>query len=236
MSDMWSMMHMSNNQRNTFAGMKVGIDVDSREVQELLERLKSAMTPAQFNRAMYGVMDRTAKHVKVIVGKDVPKKYRVKATDARNVVRAPKITTSGTGVGAVIPLEGKRLILGRGYKAFGGAQGWPVSRAKRGRSKKRKGTKKITAHIVKSGTSVLPKNLPPNYGGNPPFINIGAKKIGGLVMTRETEKQRPIRVVAGVSIPQMPMNLAEPEVQKDIADYLQVRIEQRLRALIENGR
>ena len=42
--------------------------------------------------------------------------------------------------------------------------------------------------------------------------------------------------VAGIAVPQAPMNRSEPEVQKDIHDYLAVRIEARLMALMASGR
>ena len=40
----------------------------------------------------------------------------------------------------------------------------------------------------------------------------------------------------GIAVPQAPMNRSEPEVQKDIHDYLAVRIEARLMALMASGR
>ena len=49
-------------------GMKIEINVDSEEVQKMVNKMRDAMEPLQFSRAMYGVMQRTSRHVAAILG------------------------------------------------------------------------------------------------------------------------------------------------------------------------
>ena len=225
---------------DTYAGMKIGIDVDSKEVQEVVNRMREVMEPLQFSRAMYGVMQRTSRHVAKVLGDDVPKKYKVKSAEVKKSVGPPKLSMGvAGGVGCVIPLRDIRRKVGPAGKgsftASGGRKGWNTVTRKRKKAKK---PYKITANILAQAASTLPANMPKAYyGGYPPFRNLSAGgEMKKIVYTRVSKKRLPIKKVIAMSIPQMPMNRSEAEVQKDIADYLQQRVEARLRALIANGR
>ena len=74
-----------------------------------------------------------------------------------------------------------------------------------------------------------------SYGGMPPFRNVPSS-LHGLTFTRSGKPRLPIEAVMGIAIPQMPLNRAEPAVQKDIAQYMEGRVAARLQALIANGR
>lgn len=209
----------------------IALEIDASEVTEQLDRMRSVMEPEQFNRAMYGVMKRTAGHVKTILNQDVPKKYYAKRKDVSAAVQSPKVTTSTMGVGCVIPLSGRRLTVGSDFSATGGRRGWGGKRASKGKLKSVKAYK-ITAKIVKDSVSTLPDTMD-GYGGFPPFRNTASSKV---VFTRKTSKRLPVQPVVSVSVPQMPMNRSQDEIQADIKKYLKERIDARLRALIMNGR
>lgn len=220
-------------------GMNIELDIDSEEVRKVLNKMRNAMEPLQFSRAMYGVMQRTSRHVAAILGKEVPKEYKVTSAEVKKSVGAPiySIGMMG-GVGCTIPLKDIRRKIGPAGKgsftASGGRKGWNTVTRKRKKAKK---PYKITANILQKAASTLPANMPQAYyGGYPPFRNLSAREeMKKIVYTRVSKKRLPIKKVIGMSIPQMPMNRSEEDVQKDIADYLQVRIEQRLRRLIEKG-
>jgi hypothetical protein len=66
-----------------------------------------------------------------------------------------------------------------------------------------------------------------HQGGNPPFIIPSKAQNLPMVFTRKyKDKRKPIVRVAGVSVPQMPMNRAKDEVDKEITDLLVKRLEQ----------
>lgn len=199
------------------ANTGIYLEVDVSEVMEEAERLRNVMRPEKFDRVMYGIFRRTSKHVKQTLKKEIPKKYHIKSREVASAVGSAKISiNTGLGVGCSIPISGKRRSVGGTFKAFGGAKGWESLRRKKGY--------KIRSRIVKEGLSVLPKTMD-SYGGKPPFRNLSSKKLGKATFTREGEDRLPIRKVEGIAIPQMPMNRSQPEVQKDIAEYMQKRIE-----------
>lgn len=199
------------------------LEVDVSEVMEEVERLRSVMRPEKFDRVMYGIFRRTGKHVKQALTKELPKDYHIKAGEVASAVGSAKISiNAGVGVGCSIPISGTRRSIGGKFKAAGGSHGWKSVRRKKGY--------KITSKIVKAGPSVLPKTMD-SYGGKPPFRNLGSK-LGKATFTREGEGRLPIRKVEGIAIPQMPMNRSQPEVQKDIAEYMQKRIEHEFKRAI----
>lgn len=206
--------------------------VDASEVLAEMDRLKKLMTTTQFERALYGVLNATGKHVKTILGKDLPQKYQIKANKVKDAVGNPVTRTGGALIGCTIPIKGRRGSIARSggtYVATGGLPGWESLYRKY----------RVRAKIVKGKKSVLPKKMSrsDDYGDHPPFINTIARKIGTLTFTRIKEKERlPIRKVVGIAIPQMPMNRSEEDVQRDIRNYLQNRIEHRIQAFIKNGR
>lgn len=204
------------------AGPAFVIDVDASELDDKINMLKATMKPEQFNRAMYGIFQRTGRHVSRILRQDLPQEYEVKPSLITKAVKRPKLTMGGLGVGCSIPISDVRGSIGDRYRASGGAHGWNSLRRKY----------RVKARIVKDGQSTLPERMTGSY---PPFRNLGSK-LGGVTYTRKTKKRGPILKVMGIAIPQMPMNRSEEDVQRDILLYMQQQIDQRLMALIRFGK
>jgi hypothetical protein len=203
----------------------IEITMDSAEFEELIERLRANMNANKFEHAMYGVFRDTSRHVSAILKKDLPKRYYVKSSEVSATVKNPILVMGGGNVGCTIPLTNRRKSIGGSYRATGSARGWQSIRKKY----------RVGASIVKGGKSILPANMPDEYGGQPPFRNIPSK-LGKAAFTRESSDFRAkIRPVVGIAVPQMPMNRSEPEVRADIEKYLMKRLEQRVKALMING-
>lgn len=198
----------------------VTLEIDASELSGEIDRLRSIMKPERFDRVMYGIFSRTGGHVRKILKKDLPPHYYVKAGEIMSAVKSPKLSIGGGGTGCVIPITAPKKSIGGGFSASGGAHGW--------NSKKRK--YKVKARIIKAGQSTLP-DIMSTYGGQPPFRNLGSR-LGKLTFTRAGASRLPIMKVSGIAVPQMPMNLSKPEVQKDILDYMERRIEHEFQRVI----
>lgn len=198
----------------------VYLEIDASELSGEIERLRSVMTPAQFNRVMYGIFKRTGGHVRKVLKTDLPKEYYAKPGEIGKAVGNPKVTMGGLGVGCTIPIRGARKSIGGGFTASGGAHGWNSLRRKY----------RVKSRIVKAGQSTLPQYMS-SYGGQPPFRNLGSK-LGGLTFTRAGKGRLPILKVSGIAIPQMPMNRSEGDVQRDILNYMEQRIEHEFQRVI----
>lgn len=214
------------------AGKQIYLEVDASDMNEKVMRLQAVMKPEAFEKAMYGVFKRTGGHVKTILKKDIPPKYNVKPGEVGSTVQPPVVALGGGGVGCSIPVVGPR-------KPIGGRGGFPAHGSKKGWLAVQSGHYDVTADIYRGQRSTLPARLP-QYGGNPPFRNIPSK-LGGSTRTRAAgvgfpPNNYPIPKVMGIAIPQMPLNRAEPAVQKDIAQYMEGRVAARLQAFILNGR
>ena len=203
----------------------VYLEVDASELNSEINRLKSVMTPQQFDRAMYGIFQRTGTHVKTILRKDLPVQYNIKSAEVGKAVQKASVSRGGSGTGCTIPVVAPRRKIGHGgFTAYGGRKGWASLTS---------GHYDVTAVIYRGKRSKLPGHMK-QYGGKPPFRNIGSS-LGGLTMTRSGDARLPIEKVMGIAIPQMPMNKSKPEVQNDIKDYMFQRMEHRLQALIRSG-
>ena len=198
----------------------VYLEIDASELDSEIQRLRSVMTPQQFDRAMYRIFQRTGGHVRQILKSDIPKEYHAKAGEIAAAVKNAKVTGGGMGVGCSIPVVGAKKTIGGGFGASGGAHGWNSLRRRY----------RVKARIVKSGQSTLPQNMS-SYGGQPPFRNLGSS-LGGLTFTRVGKSRFPIKKVVGIAIPQMPMNRSQEEVQKDIVNYMRKRIEHEFMRLL----
>ena len=208
----------------------VYLEVDATDLNEKITRLQETMKPEKFYRAMYGIFKQTGGHVRKILKQDLPQQYNISSGEVGKAVENAKVTMgTGGGTGCVIPVVAARRNIGgggkRGFTAYGHRRGWAAVRS---------GHYNITAQVYRSGRSTLPAHMS-DYGGQPPFRNIPSK-LGGLTFTREGKERLPIRPVMGISIPDMPLNRSEPDVQKDIKEYLENRIEHRLTALLLSGR
>lgn len=198
----------------------VYLDVDISDAMETINALRAIHTPENFERLMYSAIRRTGRHVKTILKKDLPKEYNAKPSWIGSQVGAPKIELGGgvAGVSCSIPIKGTRGTIGGTFNASGGAHGWNATRRRY----------KVSAQMVKSKRSILPSEMK-HQGGYPPFRNLGSK-LGKLTFTRTGEKtskgKDAIAKVVGISVPQMPLNRSEDDVQTDIMDMLMKRLEQ----------
>lgn len=206
----------------------VYLEVDASELNAQITRLQEVMKPEKFNQAMYGIFRRTGGHVRKILKQDLPKEYNISAGEVGAAVGNAKLVMGG-GTGCSIPVTATRKHIGgggkRGFTAYGGRRGWASLHS---------GHYDVSAVVYRGQRSTLPSHMH-GYGGQPPFRNIGSS-LGGLTFTREGQNRLPIRPVMGIGIPDMPLNRSEPDVQKDIKDYLERQIEQRFMALLMNGR
>lgn len=205
------------------ANINVSIEVDASDLQGKINMLRGAMTNEQFNRAMYGIFKRTGGHVKKILRSDLPQEYEIKPSAVSAAVQKPQVTIGGLGVGCAIPIRDARGSIGGRYKAAGGAHGWNSLHRKY----------RVKARIVKGRASTLPANASA-YGGYPPFRNLGSS-LGGLTFTRRGKARGPIEKMVGIAIPQMPMNRSQADVQRDIKEYMERQIDQRIGQLLRTG-
>lgn len=197
------------------------LDIDTTEAEKLLEKLKKTLTEKEMEKLQYRVVSRTGQKVKSIVSTDVPKKYHIKKGEVAKDIGRPKMGTGEGNVACTIPIEGTRHIIGgKTFTARGGRHGWNVRAGKR---------YKITAQIVKGKASVLPTEME-NYGDNPPFRNLSAKRLSNGAFVREKgagfpPHNLPVARIVGIAVPQMPMNRSKDEVQNDIMEHMIQRIE-----------
>lgn len=198
------------------------MEIDASDLQGKITRLQANMTEAQFERAMYGIFQRTGRHVAQILRKDLPQKYEVKPGDISASVKSPQLSMGFGGVGCSIPIRAVRGKIGSQYRASGGAHAW--------NSVKRK--YKVNARVLKGAQSTLPAKW---HSGYPPFRNLGSK-LGGLTFARSSKARGPILKLTGIAIPQMPLNRSEADVQQDIKEYLEKQMEERFMALMRIGK
>lgn len=185
------------------------ITVDMSELSLKMSRMRDALGEEKFRRLMVRVFKRTASKAKTYISTDVRKEYPVKDAWVRGAIQSPKVTTGGQYIAKCeIPMRGVKGLEGPGqtFKLDG--------RAAKGRLK---------PVLVKKGTrKPLPMRLQ-NQGGNPPFLT--TTKAGQMVMTRRTKMRYPIVRVGGLSLPQMPMNRSENQIQRDLLDFTAKRLD-----------
>lgn len=212
----------------------VYLDIDITDAKQKMETLRAVLSEREMRQLSYRVLRRTGAKVKSIVSTDVPKKYHIQKGTVASDIRSPRMGNIGAGeISCCIPIEGKRHIIGgKTFPAKGGRHGW----------KNIKGGKryKITAQIIKGETSVLPETIK-DQGGNPPFRNLGARKLNNATFTRAPgvgfpPDNLPIVRVAGLAVPQMPMNRAEDDVQNDVRNHMMDRIEKEYANIIRRCR
>ena len=200
------------------------IEIDSSDYKQLMSRLQTNMRPEQFERAMYGIFQRTGRHVAAILKQDLPRKYEAKPSEIGDSVKAAQLSMGGGSVGCIIPITGIRGKIGSQYKAAGGAHGWNNVKYRR--------KYKVKARVVKGARSILPAKW---HSGYPPFRNLGSS-LGDIAYARSSKSRGPILKLTGIAIPQMPLNRSEADVQQDIREYLEAQMAQRFNALMRVGR
>lgn len=192
------------------------LNIDSSKLQGTIEKMRAVHTQREFELLMMRAFRRTGQKVKTILKTELPKDYHVKPTWIGQNVRSPQTNFGGFGGMAVscnIPIDGARGVMGRQFGASG----------PRGRPSRSRKAYKITARVVKAGTTTLPSHMR-NQGGQPPFISRGGTG-GGIVFTRKGKARLPIVRVVGIGVPQMPLNRSKEEIQEEILETVKARIE-----------
>ena len=203
--------------------MSKSIYVDVGDATKLLDQLNDYYNPKQMNRLLRRVFVRTGQKVKTIVSTDVPKYYHIKKRRVAQDIMPPSFDagSSDGNPSCVVSIIGTRHIIGGNtFPAKGGRHGWHGIKAGK--------RYKITTQILQGKTSTLPEQIA-DQGGHPPFRNFSAKKLNNAAFTRHANagfppNNLPIARVVGIAVPQMPLNLAEKDVQDDIASFLMARI------------
>ena len=192
------------------------LNVDMGDVARTIEYLRGILTRDQFERLLYRTFGEVGRRSKTIISRAVRRDYV--ATDGwiQAGIMRPQLSMGGAfGVECRIPLKGAKGVIGQTFPASGG-------------SGRRYGRRRITASIVRSGRSRLPAVMR-NQGGNPPFM------AGGVAFTRRTAARLPIVRVAGLGLPQMPLNRSADEVQDQILQLAGQRLEHNFMHMFGSG-
>lgn len=212
----------------------VDLEIDASDMKDMINKMREVMKPQQFENAMAGIFRKTGRHIKVTMGKTLPKKYSVTSKNAKEVVGNQKMTNGAGGVGVVIPLKDTRKGFAlnqssRNFASSGGLNGWATLTSKPYR---------IKVKVLKGKMAKLPARMPANYGGQPPFRNTSARKPGfaSAVFTRTGKGRFPIRKVTAIAIPQMPMNRSKDDVQQEIKAFMEKQMEDRFNAMLRIGK
>ena len=183
--------------------------IDVSELQKAADAMRLALSPAGAQRMLHDTIVDTGRRVKTIIGQEVPRAYEVKKSWVRRQVGAPRFGGEGE-LSAEIPLFGARGVHGGTFHATGGLRS-------------RTGRNPVHVRIVNGRTTTLPPVMS-HQGGQPPFRNPRSRRLGNVVFTRKTARPYPIARVAGLSLPQMPMNRSREDVERDIYDYMARRL------------
>lgn len=210
------------------------INIDISDVKKRMTALGSVLSPEQAKQMEYRVIRSAGKKVKGIVSTDVPKEYYIKKSEVARDIRSPRMGGSrAASVSCSIPIVGTRHIIGGNtFPAVGGVAGWTGIKAGR--------RYKIYARILADSFSEIPESMK-RQGGNPPFRNLGARKLNDATYTRAAgtgfpPNNKPIVRVTGLAVPQMPMNLSKEDVQEDIRSYMQKRLDHEFAFIIKKCR
>lgn len=190
----------------------VDLRIDTSEVVTLAEELSKSLTGEQFDRLMYRTLKETGAKVKTETKRAVVQDYAVTQGWVASRLKKPQLSGGGGHWTCIIPMSGKRGVIGETFSASGGRSG-----ARRLKSGKRQHLK-MRAHILRGQRSELPAKME-HQGGNPPFM------AGGVGFTRTTKHRFPIARVVGLALPQMPINKSKPKVEAAILKTMRERLE-----------
>ncbi len=190
--------------------------IDVSDLQKKVEGMKLTLSEAGAKRMLRDTISNTGRKVKSIIRQEVPKKYEAKPSWVGSQIG--KARNGGAGdLSAVIPIHGARGVAGARFPAKGGIKG-------RGA--------RASVKLLKGQYSDLPPKMA-HQGNNPPFRNPKSDKLGGVVFTRRTSKPKPIVRVAGLSVPQMPMNKSKEDVTKDIYEYMEKELDRNFKRMLD---
>lgn len=176
------------------------LTVDVHEVQETIDLLRTTLTKEKFNSLMGRTFGETERKAKTLIKREVVKDYAVtQAWVAKHILRGS--VSVGANVQCVIPISGARGIIGPRFKTKSWKKGKPIS-----------------AKILKGASSILPSKMD-HQGGNPPFM------VNGTAYTRKTSESKPLVRVAGLGVPQMPLNRSADRVAEQLVKYMGTRLD-----------
>lgn len=205
--------------------------IDASELTELLDSMASKLTAREFDMLMRRSLNEVGKRSKKIIREAIQAEYYASTSWVNSSIRSAQIEGGGGSILCRIPIISEKGGIGGQFSAGGGAYGWnpPPYR--------------ITAQIVKDGTSTLPPEMS-HQGGQPPFRNIGERttykknpnrklkkpvveksgKGGGIVFTRAGKSRLPIEKVSGIAVPQMPLNRSRGITESRILSLTETRV------------
>ena len=194
--------------------------VDISDLMGTINMMKNAMSEGSFNEMMRRTFMDAGRKVKTIMRQEVPKEYEVTAGWVGGQVGWPKAGGEAGQISVVVPIKGKRGSIGGRFHATGGSFTRKGYTRSDGRVvKAAKINKAIKAKMVKGRASAMPATMD-HQGGQPPFM------VGGVAFTRKYAKRsHPIVHVVGISVPQMPINRSEEDVQREIHKVVEQRLE-----------
>lgn len=214
--------------------------IDASELTGLLEEMASKLTAGNFDRLMRRSLNEVGKRSKKIIREAIQAEYYGSTSWINGSIKGARIEGGGGSILCRIPIMSQKGKIGGEFAASGGAYGWnpPAYR--------------VTALIVKDGTSVLPPQMT-HQGGQPPFRNLGSKTFTRTVtgkdgtkraikvnrkapsqkmakgngtgfMTRSGSSRLPVETMSGIAVPQMPLNRARGETESRILDLTESRV------------
>ena len=212
--------------------MKTSLYLDVSELSGKMQQLQGVFDEKTFRKILLHTIRDTSKKVKTISKRRIREDYQIGAGRVLRSFGAPMIST-GANISCLIPIKGVRGTIaksGGAYKAL-----------KRGPA----------AKIVKTGNSILPHSK----SSERIHFYIPSGRLAGHVFVRHNDGKRwtgrrpdgkkkkyrlrkgSISHGVGIGVPQMPMNRSEPEIQRDILEFMGKRLEhyetQMLRGVIK---
>lgn len=207
------------------------IYMDISELTNLTQYMKEKLGNDNFKKLMRTSLREAGRRCKKPIRQGIQQEYHAPTPWVNQAIGAPIIGDGEGGVYFKIPLKGERGDDGGTFHAGGSHYGWnpPPYR--------------VTVNILKGKVGQLPMSMT-SYGGQPPFRNTGERttnarnpnkklkkpvvtkkgKLNGLVFTRAGKSRLPITKVAGIAVPQMPLNQARPYVEDRILKITEERV------------
>lgn len=187
------------------------IYVDITDLKDKILIMRNALSSDGFERLMRWTFTDVGKRSRTLIYRDIKQDYVVKQGWVYSGIQTAKITIgNGADISCVIPLQGKRGVIGDTFTAKGGRRGWKI-----------RGRYRINAKIVTAGASTLPEEMS-HQGGMPPFRNLSWNKV---TFTRKGKKRLPIARVSGLAVPQMPLNRSKDAVATHLLEYTEQRMD-----------
>lgn len=197
--------------------MRTTLYIDVSDLSGKVRQLRDALDEETFRKVLLHTIRDTSKKIKTIAKRRIREEYQIPAGRVLRSFGAPQIST-GSEISCLIPIKDVRgTIASRGgaYKAL-----------KRGPG----------AKIVKTGNSILPHSksserihfyIPSGRLAGHVFVrhNDGKRWTGRRIDGGTRLRKGTITHGVGIGVPQMPMNRSEEEIQRDIIEFMDKRLE-----------